>query len=118
MEVQSTRLPRKIQSTNRMLFCSFRRKRKSSSISLPFLVPGAINTQTKFVVSYIIPGGHDMMNNTNRTVTQQQQKQFQKKYNHLFRVSTIDNMRKAFVYLSHPTETKSNPSGDFSYNKS
>ena len=100
MVVQSKLLQPKIQSTK--CFLSFRRKRKSSSISLSLSASGTINNQTKFVISYIIPGGHDMTNNISRTVNQQQHKQFQKKYNHLFRVSTIDDMHKHFIYLSHP----------------
>lgn len=101
MVVQSKLLQPKIRSTNFFLL-SFRRKRKSNSISLPLSASGTINNQTKFVISYIIPGGHDMTNNTSRTVNHQQQKQFQKKYNHLFRVSTIDDMQKHFVCLTHP----------------
>ncbi|UJR34115.1 hypothetical protein I4U23_021522 [Adineta vaga] len=62
---------------------SAKRKRKSigptSSLSLP--IP--INSQTKFVISHIIPGKYDNCNG-NKT-NNQQHKQFQKKYSHLFK---------------------------------
>jgi hypothetical protein len=66
-----------------------RRKRKHTNISLSIPAPVTINSQTKFVISHIIPGKYDNNNNGNTTINQQQQKQFQKKYSHLFKVSTI-----------------------------
>ena len=62
---------------------NFRRKRKNTNTSLSITTPVTINSQTKFVVSHIIPSKYE--NNGNKTINQQQ---FQKKYNHLFRVNT------------------------------
>jgi hypothetical protein len=64
---------------------SSKRKRKNTSNSLSISTPVTINNQTKFVISSIIPDRYD----SNKIINQPQQKQFQKKYNHLFKVSII-----------------------------
>lgn len=54
------------------------------------MTPISINSQTKFVISHIVPGKYDNHNSSNKmTNQQQQQKQFQKKYSHLFKVNII-----------------------------
>ncbi|CAF0773022.1 unnamed protein product [Rotaria sordida] len=62
-----------------------KRKRKNTSNSLSISAPVAINSQTKFVISHIIPGKYDSHYNGNKMTYQQQLKQFQKKYSHLFK---------------------------------
>ncbi len=66
-----------------------------------------INNQTQFVISYIIPGKSDTINNGNKTTNQeQQQKQFQKKYSHLFHVSMMNNRECGWRWgLSDKTES-------------
>ncbi|CAF3130286.1 unnamed protein product [Rotaria socialis] len=63
-----------------------KRKRKNISNSFSTSTPVSINSQTKFVISHIVPGKYDTHSNGNKmTNQQQQQKQFQKKYSHLFK---------------------------------
>ncbi|CAF0764716.1 unnamed protein product [Adineta steineri] len=62
---------------------SIKRKRKNTGTTVFISAPLPINSQTKFVISHIIPGKYDNNNNGNKIINQQ--KQFQKKYSHLFK---------------------------------
>ncbi|CAF3554016.1 unnamed protein product [Rotaria sp. Silwood1] len=62
-----------------------KRKRKNTSNSSSISTSVTINSQTKFVISHIIPGKYDNHNNGNKMTNQQALKQFQKKYSHLFK---------------------------------
>ena len=66
----------------------FRRKRKNTNTNPSISTPVTINSQTKFVISHIIPSKYENNGNGNKTINQQ--KQFQKKYNYLFRVNMIN----------------------------
>jgi hypothetical protein len=80
---------------------SEKRKRKSHSTSLSISTSMTINNQTKFVVSYIIPGKYDTTNNGNKPTNQPQQKQFQKKYSHLFRYIPDKDVQEYLIREDH-----------------
>ncbi|CAF2542356.1 unnamed protein product [Rotaria sp. Silwood2] len=80
-----------------------KRKRKNTSNSLSISTPAPINSQTKFVISHIIPGQYDSHSNGNKMTNQQQLKQFQKKYSHLFKYIPERDEQE---YLTHEGHLK------------
>ena len=56
------------------------------------LGPVNLDNQTKFVISRIVPCRYSDNLNGNKAANQQDSKQFQKKYQHLFRVSLDDHI--------------------------
>lgn len=93
-----------ISLTNNITNGSSKRKRKTPSNSLSLSAPMPITSETKFVISYLIPGKYE--NNSNETKTTIQQKQFQKKFSHLFKY--IPENDDVYEYLKNNAQLFNN----------
>lgn len=91
-----------VDSTGAVHSAGLKRKRKKMNYDESVLGPVNLNTQTKFVISRIVPCRYsENLNGGNKVANQQESKQFQTKYQYLFRHKLDDTDQADLVRKGH-----------------